>query len=742
MTQQMPASLLNLIEHVELHRSGWWDQALGNVLLGALWLHGRPINRDQLQGLLHDAFELNIPPDRIVDAVSRLLAQGQLLDVPSDLITPADTVTQQFEKRVAAAQLNEDAVRSAFTMEIEECCSPHSPERAWFIFRESYLLPLIDMLGARTLQLISGSHIGDGDVWTLIDRFVSQFNHGNQQEVRRVVGEFFNPSNSQLLTYVTEHLDASFLVKASGMTSSTIAEISHWGTRPPSFRLFLDTNFLFSLLDLHENPSNEAAQMLGKTISKVGMHLNLRMHVLAPTIDELKRTLRASQESLMGTRMSSQLASAALDVGLSGIALRYFRANTEAKHFMSAEEYFDPFLNNLTPVLRARGVSVFNERTDTYRVRQDIVDDLHELMNRGVSTETERQKTYNAALHDSVLWHFVADKRPQVFESPIEATYWVVTNDFGLLSFDKRRRFAVNGVAGVCIHPTELLQILRLWEPRDTVMGQALLTGLRLPFMFHQFDAQRESVSMKILKAMSRFDHIRYLNPESIRDIVLNEAVRAKTSTAQSETEENTIIREALLTERDEVVRQRDAANSRASHLKEELELERGKSKQLQEMTGEELVQYANPSDEMENELRRAREETDEMSRKVLEYEEILGERDHQERIREARGRALVLRGLGGSTAGALVATGLAFGWTQLANANYLFVAGIAFLAWLGLSLLAFTARVQDPDVKEWWLFRRVQELRNAAIGLVVPLLVAIVADAVTEIMDWPRWLP
>ena len=670
------------------------------------------------------------------------MAQGNLLELPDGQITPADTVTQQFEERVAAAQLNEDAVRSAFTMEIEECCSPHSPERAWSIFRESYLLPLIDMLGARTLQLISGSPISDGDVWTLTDRFVSQFDHGTQQDVRRVAGEFFNPFNSQLRAYVTEHLDASFLVKASGMTSNTISEISHWGTRPPSFRLFLDTNFLFSLLDLHENPSNEAAQMLGKTISQVGMHLNLRMHVLAPTMDELKRTLRASQESLRGTRMSSQLASAALHVGLSSIALRYFRANTEAANFISVEEYFEPFLNNLTPVLRARGVSVFNEGTDAYRQRQDVVNDLHELMGRGVATETERQKTYNAALHDSVLWHFVADKRPQVFESPMEATYWVVTNDFGLLSFDKRRRYTANRVAGVCIHPTELLQILRLWEPRDTIMEQALLTGLRLPFMFHQFDTHRESVSMKILKAMSRFDHIRYLNPESIRDIVLDEAVRAKTSGAQSETEENTIIREALLAERDEVARQRDTAISRTSHLEEELEREREKGQQLRERAGEELAQNPNTSVEREDELRRAYEDTEAMRRKVWEYEEFFREHDSQGSVREARVRALLLRGAGGSTAGALVAGGLAFGWTQLANVNYFFVAVIAFLAWLGLSLLAFTARTQDPNVREWALFRKLLEMRNAAIGLVVPLIFAILADAVTEIMDWPRWLP
>ena len=31
MTQQIPKTLLQLIEHIELNKSGWWDSALNNV---------------------------------------------------------------------------------------------------------------------------------------------------------------------------------------------------------------------------------------------------------------------------------------------------------------------------------------------------------------------------------------------------------------------------------------------------------------------------------------------------------------------------------------------------------------------------------------------------------------------------------------------------------------------------------------------------------------------------------------
>ena len=43
MTKQMPKTLLQLIEHIELNESGWWDSALKNVLLATIWMNGKPV---------------------------------------------------------------------------------------------------------------------------------------------------------------------------------------------------------------------------------------------------------------------------------------------------------------------------------------------------------------------------------------------------------------------------------------------------------------------------------------------------------------------------------------------------------------------------------------------------------------------------------------------------------------------------------------------------------------------------
>ena len=72
MAEQLPKSLLDLIEQIELNKSGWWDAALSNVLLAATWMEGTPVHPGQMRDLIVSAFNLDIPPDRIATHIDRL----------------------------------------------------------------------------------------------------------------------------------------------------------------------------------------------------------------------------------------------------------------------------------------------------------------------------------------------------------------------------------------------------------------------------------------------------------------------------------------------------------------------------------------------------------------------------------------------------------------------------------------------------------------------------------------------
>ena len=692
-----------------------------------------------MRDLVISAFSLDIPEDKIAFHIERLVGLGSLRVSDEEHVVPADGVSDQMEARLQAAQDNENKVRAIFVEKIGNCCAPHSPDYAWSLFNERFLLPLVEVLGARTIQLMSGGENGDADVAALTDGFVKLFEDTDRSALRSAIGGFLDPGDANVRRYVAEHLDASFLVRASGLTEDAIAGINKFGRKPPTFRLFLDTNFLFSLLNLHENPSNEASQILGGTIQQVSKHLSIRMHVISPTVEEIKRTLLASQADLRGIRMSPALADATIEVGISGIALRYARASKEALQPISPQDYFRPYLKDLTPILRTHGVEVYNEQTKIYRQREDVIDDLHDIMGFEGNSEVARQRRYNAALHDSILWHFVHDRRPAVFESPLEAVFWVVTNDYRLLNFDRRRRKAANLAAGVCIHPAELVQILRLWEPRSTDMEQALMSGLRLPFMFYEFDSGNEAVSMRILKALSRFEHIGDLKPEAIRDIVLSDAVRSRTVEATNEEEEIEVIHDALLAERNEIADQRDAALRKTSRVEETLAEEREAAQDRATVHRRQREQVEDHVSKLEAQLLGGNEEARLMSERVEALEAMLGERDAWNQSRSAKIRFAWTRGLG-EVLMAVIAGGLGYGWIMVSETSPLIVALSMFSLWAICGLLIFTMWVRDAGVRAWAPIRTLLQVRRLAIGLFGALLVTTAGNATWQEIIRPIW--
>ena len=56
-------------------------------------------------------------------------------------------------------------------------------------------------------------------------------------------------------------------MEATKISKKTLEAIEKSQSKKPKFRLFLDTNFLFSVLGLHENPADSAAATL-LTLSK------------------------------------------------------------------------------------------------------------------------------------------------------------------------------------------------------------------------------------------------------------------------------------------------------------------------------------------------------------------------------------------------------------------------------------------------------------------------------------------
>ena len=189
------------------------------------------------------------------------------------------------------------------------------------------------------------------------------------------------------------------------------------------------------------------------------------------------------------------------------------------------------------------------------------------------------------------------------------------------------------------------------------------MSGLRLPFMFYEFDLGRESASLRILKILSRFEHISDLGPEAIRDIVLNDAVRSKIAEVSDEEEAFVVIRDALLAEHKNVADQRDAAIHKAESAEEMLANERQVGRERDTVNRSELERAEALISELEIELRNTHNANRDVSERLQALEAKQDTKADRDQERSARARAVVTRGMGAGVCTAVATSVLGYAW-------------------------------------------------------------------------------
>ena len=210
--------------------------------------------------------------------------------------------------------------------------------------------------------------------------FFAKYGPDDGEALRRVVAEFLTPNDALIRDYILRTLDAAFFLEASGLRKETLDKLSSLSGGQRSLTLFLDTNLLFSVLNLHDNPSNQSVNALLQLISEIDAAVNCKLYALPITVDEFRRVISATCEELKQVSFTGSMAAAARASGkFSGAKIRYVEACQEAGGPINPEDFFGPYLSNPVAVMRHKGVELYNDKLEKYSQRQDVVDSINEL---------------------------------------------------------------------------------------------------------------------------------------------------------------------------------------------------------------------------------------------------------------------------------------------------------------------------------------------------------------------------
>lgn len=621
----LPPELVSLVHHVELNKAGWWEKGIQRCIIAAIWLSGDPLTPTAVSEELRVRFSMSIAPATVTEQIRHLCASGTLFCLSDGKLKISEKALSDFEKGVKEAEQLEDQARAKFDTLLASSCPSLAKESIWNQFNEKLLVPLIRGVGARTYDLISGCD-SVSDKTPGLGQFLANYPEDTRLSLRNALVSFLDPKDPSVRSYILRQLNGYFFVEAGNLQDSTLAAITKASERSPSFIIFLDTNFLFSILELHENPSNEAAQFLIRLLADLGAKVSCKLYVFPNTLEEIKGVIEFHRDILAGLDLKSNLAEAAVDVGLNGVAQKFVETVKKSGSSLKAADYFAPYITDLVPILRKRNIEFFNQKVDGYTTRQDVIDDLMEQLDFE-KRFGKKAKTYDQLEHDMVLWHFVTDKRPAHFESPLEAKYWIVTVDYHFLGFDSFKRRSSPGKIPVCLHPTALIQMLQFWVPRTAQFEEAILGSLRWPFLFQEFDISAERVTIRILEVLSRFENAADLPTDVLTGILLNDVLRQKLALEKNVEKQIDLVREALIEENERV---------RGELRQERLEAERLRKDTV--LKSEMVEALERTSEERKSQLDLAQRELQDSERRRLDLEAKLNR--IEEELREVKSSA------------------------------------------------------------------------------------------------------
>ncbi len=609
MKKKLPKELVALIQHIELSKAGWWDKAMKQLIASTIWSEAKSLSSEEILLAIKEIYQFATDGTKIEKYLYELCESKKLICTQDKKYKLTETCKAEFEVNLNEYKKNEEVVISIFNKYIEKYCPELNPKETWEKFNEEFFYPYIRELGATVYHLITGESFKIDRV--VFDNFLAKFPKEIRLKLSNAIKGFFNPTVPEIRSFILGELNTCLLAEAGSLSEDDLEALDKITQVNPTFNIFIDTNYIFSMLGLHENPSNEAAISLLKLIDNLKGKATVNLYILPTTIEEVKISLNNSLNAVRGVRVRGNLAAAATESDLSSIARKYFEEAKIQNGSINAAEYFNHYIDNLLNILKGKGVTIFNEKLDKYKTAQPVVDDINMQLER--QAKYKKKKSYEQLEHDMILWHFANDKRPATYESPADAVYFVVSIDFKLLGFDAYKQRISTRKIPICLHPSVLIQMLRFWVPRTPEFDEALLSSLRLPFLFKEFDIESEKITIKILEVLGRFENIDDLPKETITGILINDALRQKIVAEPDIEKEIELVKEALIEENEKAKEKISEQNSEIDSLGKHVD---EKDSEIQKLQGKvqsqnnEIIEERDKRKELEERFDRIEKES------------------------------------------------------------------------------------------------------------------------------------
>ena len=446
--------------------------------------------------------------DQVQTSIDGLLQDGRLVRDGDQRLRASPEQATLTETRVTEARGLEDRVKDEWLAECSALLPDNSLREPLWAGLQRYLALAFRRHGAETVGLLAPGSEAAAPLGTLsgfLDEAIDQAHLGDHKEVARAaIDVFLRRSTPARTRYLAQLLDGTFTFFALTLDDATTTYLQQ-SVQP--LRVFLDTNYIFGLLDLHDNFFVRASKELVRFVQENELPFDLYYHEY--TEQEIDRTLSAQAANLRSRRWQVALSRAAIQTDtLVGLERLYHRRNAETPTDVDA---FLSRYENVSQLLAPLGLKMYREgRGDPFTTREkgELIAEYQEFLEQSASANRPaRPRSYAALDHDASVW--IALFRMRSLGRSILASGAVfLTNDYWFYRFDKslESRAFRSGRGGVVL-PAQLLQLLRPLVPATDDFDRRFVETFALP-EFRTAQSGYAATTAKVLSYLATYEDL------------------------------------------------------------------------------------------------------------------------------------------------------------------------------------------------------------------------------------------
>lgn len=434
-----------------------FTKALSELVLQTFTVHGSSFtSREEIQEAIEGYFGLRFSLADLDISINLLLQNDLLLNhYNSFRINEGERIRRQED--IENSKNLEISVFEEWRTEIQADYPSLTFEREVYPLLESYLIRVFKRHGLQTSAFLDPNFQAPDDYLKSTTELLTEsindlgirLSDVKTEQLKSVISGFFKGISNSInrAKYIRLRADAAF-----GYYSLTIdPEVSSaMKDSLSALSIFLDTNFIFGVLDLHSNPFVTISKEILQSITSA--KLKIEFYFAPITSEEFSRTINFHGQELIGKRWSSSASQAFVQAGtVSGIARKFHEKNSVSR--IEGADFLRPYMNPIQ-FLTSQGIKYYNG------LQPDIDTQLEYLYNEFLGG-AKKYKGAKSIQHDMELMNLVSAKRAKKStKSAFSVGALLLTCDYWLYKFATIRS-REKGESAFVLIPNIFYQLLR-----------------------------------------------------------------------------------------------------------------------------------------------------------------------------------------------------------------------------------------------------------------------------------------